>query len=754
MKDEARTHGARWTTLLYWLQVGSLRLSGRVMRLIRAAIRAKRVIYPALGAIAALLIARWLNDHFVGKLLQHDAVTYFTALGALFGAVLAITFSVSTLLMQNAAQNTSAAFYRILAKDRFQPVLYIMIGLLTAGCFAAALLHTGHVDPNVTWWLGIATVVGGIFVIWSLYEIYERVYDRVNPYSSLHQITRFARAEIRKTTRRAKRVARLYCWNPRGPQVDKQSALMKAYLDLQPGGPLITIFSHLFDLHDKQIAKGEKEYARHILLAAKAILVDYLNTRASSSVLLRSSHPFVTTSDSDALIHRFMERLKTCFRRHIQSGNETQATDIVDIVGDLSISAVDIVHHPTEVNENPIHRVFTFYLGQLVTISQAGAFVEGLFRAADVYARVGLASISRDREEACVEITGQLNSIALYALKNRIHTVWDQVVRVYVILLGGIIESKRWNESILRFTIDALNRVVIEIGLTQKAHREERLGMTFINIESLHRSSIHGYARVMIQRISSQSDKRKRQQMLSFFLKFLDLVRHGLRSYSEQVRSIDNILVLHMSEYIQAMVSDLISLMSSAEWREAKNELGDAANWHIHQLAWYVAFDDVQHNDLEFGHLREAACKIGIRVSQAEEQDLAKAALSTSFSFAKYSIKRVGKDTHSQHDIMRCVTGAGYIALVCHKHGMTDVPIEFKRRVEELQTELQNAVAAVPGMNAAYALLDNTISSLDELRNLPFPLADTESMLSSVRDHVVAAVDQDDIDSFISFLSE
>src|SRR3989344_3147034 len=68
--------------------------------------------------LGIFIVATKMTGILSGSFLFNEGVTFFTATGAMLGGVLAIVFSLSTFLMQNAAQHSSAGFYDVLEKDR------------------------------------------------------------------------------------------------------------------------------------------------------------------------------------------------------------------------------------------------------------------------------------------------------------------------------------------------------------------------------------------------------------------------------------------------------------------------------------------------------------------------------------------------------------------------------------------------------------------------------------------------------------
>ena len=68
---------------------------------------------------------------FLGKFIdlsfdKSDAITFFTAVAAMIGGILAIIFSLSILLMGNAAERIPVGFYETAAKDGFHDLIFFL----------------------------------------------------------------------------------------------------------------------------------------------------------------------------------------------------------------------------------------------------------------------------------------------------------------------------------------------------------------------------------------------------------------------------------------------------------------------------------------------------------------------------------------------------------------------------------------------------------------------------------------------------
>ncbi len=108
------------------------------------------------------------------------ATGYFIGLGAAVFGLLAIGFSLQSLVIQNTAENRSAGLYEIEGKDRVPTAIFVFLSLVSIGFFFLAIWSNG-----VAMFPRKIAVVGSMptlaLVLWALYILYRHTFFRMSP---------------------------------------------------------------------------------------------------------------------------------------------------------------------------------------------------------------------------------------------------------------------------------------------------------------------------------------------------------------------------------------------------------------------------------------------------------------------------------------------------------------------------------------------------------------------------------------------
>ncbi len=101
----------------------------------------KKTIIGSLVYFLFLIGFIFLSGKFIDSSFdKSDTITFFTATAAMIGGILAIVFSLSMLLMSNAAARIPVGFYEIITKDWSHVLIFFFIGICSLTIFAFALL--------------------------------------------------------------------------------------------------------------------------------------------------------------------------------------------------------------------------------------------------------------------------------------------------------------------------------------------------------------------------------------------------------------------------------------------------------------------------------------------------------------------------------------------------------------------------------------------------------------------------------------
>jgi len=103
------------------------------------------IVYFSILLGCAIWLGRFIDPNFS----KSDAITFFTAVAAMIGGILAIIFSLSILLMGNAAERIPVGFYETAAKDGFHNFIFFLISTCSLTVFVFSLLFGKFYHNNI-----------------------------------------------------------------------------------------------------------------------------------------------------------------------------------------------------------------------------------------------------------------------------------------------------------------------------------------------------------------------------------------------------------------------------------------------------------------------------------------------------------------------------------------------------------------------------------------------------------------------------
>ncbi|MCK4607031.1 MAG: hypothetical protein KAU35_07030 [candidate division Zixibacteria bacterium] len=576
--------------------------------------------YYAVSATVGIptILILFVGPHHLANILWRDGVTYFTALGALFGTVLAIAFSVSTLMMQHAAENTSAGFYDVLARDRVRSALYVVIAALTFACFAIALLHSAPISRTFSRWTGIASLWASGVVAYSLYIIYRRVYERINPSSALSLIRRGVERDIAL----AKKYSRGHVIKL-SPSAVPIALGRTAALTEQVGQVLNT----LLDLHDRKTHQSDMEFARHVLTAVKNIMADYLEFRKDSTFAFPTLELFATTSDYSAMLSRFSDRALISYKAHLERGNHAIAVDFIRLAGDLAIKSHEITIANTKPWDNPAYMSFSYTLVEMHRIAQGLDSHHALFKYVVVATEVGEFNIKRGMPGLNSSLSHCIMQIAIHGIAQKSDSLLDKAVECHVRWLNAMLNTPKGADVIsLRECISALNQLLVGVGHYLKARdvRIESPGCVSI-------AYLYFYLESMSTSILSLArechDPVKVKLHVKIFVTLIDGICDGIQSFGKSVKSIRFAIIGDMAGAMQRIICAILSAWTHTGFKAHKKELERCISHCIWCFGAFFSDETTAYDELEFGMLTDATAKIGITLSQQGQGELCMSAL-------------------------------------------------------------------------------------------------------------------------------
>lgn len=648
-----------------------------------------------LGSVAYfsfLFLCLYLFDlNIKSQFSNSDAITFFTAAGAMVGGILAIIFALSILLMDK-AEKIPVGFYDIAAKDRVHNVIYILISACSLALFAFAIAH-GSLHLGLSKYsLETALFLIGV-TFYLVFLLYQRVLDRLNPNFVLSEIHRLALKELESVKKRAEEIASVLGKDPKiDKDVSKETVLAKSYQYFRPDiNRINAALSYLYDYHDRLISNREYSSAANVLRAVESILVKYFETRKESSVVLPSGFVFAPTSDSKEFLTPVLERLMAIGEEYMRNNNNTGITNVVRVFRDLCLAASDIKYVIGRKAENPILEQCRGYLDQLMDSAVRLKSLEGTFQGAVVYKDLGVVAVKKNLYHEFSPVLNTLEEVAISGLVNRQDAVLSESINSYNAILVELIFSSGLNLEIeLKSLLEKVSNVILLAyisvlggGLQGNYLTQTSLALPF---ETL-RDCIFELAKRIEKKIKPE-DMRKEK---SVFFEVVEETRRTLRSLSEKMKNADHLLINTFGIVIADIGELLLDLSVNPKWNPEKTQLQNQARWYIHQPTWFTHDVPKINSNLAFDSLVEAVAKMGLKALQVSDNETAIESVKIIKGFAVDMLEKEDNSRSrfgfTEPRIMEKACYIGILALKLEKNNVVEA-------LKPLIVEFENAYVA------------------------------------------------------------
>ncbi len=634
------------------------------------------------GSIYFVLLLSFV--YFLGPYIaifdRSDALTFFTAVAAMIGGILAIIFSLSILLMGNAAERIPVGFYETAAKDNVHDLIFFLITACALVVFSFSLLF-GNLGLGLsTASLQLSLILVG-FVFYLTFILYQRVRTRLNPNNVLKIASEQALHKIESIYKRAQEIANVLMKQPKlDKKVTKQEALATSFQYMQPEFAYINSrLNYLFDYHDRLVSTNERSSALQVLQVITSILQKYFEVRKDSSFVLPAGFVLATTSDSRAFLTPPLERLVAVGENYMRENDNQGITQVINIFVQLSQSASQINYLTKRKVESPIMEQCRGYLDQLLQSAIKFKYQEALFQGAVAYGQIAPIAIKQNLHYEFISIYGMLDKIAFSALGNKYNVVLGEVINTYNSILTQLITSKYFNlEMELGSLWEHLRQIIYYAYLSMMAGA---LDSSFVMQTNLS-NPFENTSSLIFQIAKAANSAKKeddRKEWKGIFFVVVEELRSTLRYISEKMKNPNHLLVNTFGNLIADIGCLLLDLTEDEKWQQDKEELLKQVGWYIFQTEWFTHDVEKIRKDQSLDSLVEAAAKIGIRALQKNQDQVAKDAIKIISNFANKMLTKEAGDSFgfTEPRIMKRACFIGILALKQDKMEIVNYLKEF-----------------------------------------------------------------------------
>ena len=684
-------------------------------------------------------------------LAKSDAITFFTAVAAMIGGILAIIFSLSILLMGNAAERIPVGFYETAAKDSFHNFIFFLISACSLIVFVFSLLY-GKLGLGLSAESFQATLFLAGVVFYLTFIFYQRVQQRLNPVNVLRIAASQALKKLDFIHKRAEEMAEVLIKQPKlKKKVTKQEAVATSYQYLQSELTYVTSrLNYLFDYHDKLVASNERSSALGVLQVTTQILQKYFQTRKDSSFVLPAGFILATTSDSRAFLTTPLERLVAVGENYMRNNDNEGITRIISIFVQLCQSASQINYLTKHKVESPILEQCRGYLGQLLDSAIKFNYQEALFQGAVAYSKITPIAIKQGLHHEFISIYDTLDKIAVSALTNRFNVVLGEVINTYTAMLSQMISARYFNLEIeLGSLMEHLRKIVLYAYFSMTAGvledsfaTQTNLAVPFDNLSTI----IFQVAKAATE---SKTENEQKDWKQVFFVTVEEL-RSTLRYLSEKMKNPNHILINTFGNMIADIGCLLLDLTDNDKWKEDKKELEKQIGWYVFQTEWFTHDVKKMRDNPAFDSLVEAAAKIGLRALQRNQDQAAEDAIKIINNFAHKMLLYEEGNAYGFTE-PRIMERACYIGILALKLNKKNVVEELKKHIKPFEKAyVKKWFSNIPeGVKLSSPTKDQLMMEVHELireirqrRGLPPVLNRSSEILARL-------INEDDVNKFV-----
>ena len=673
-------------TIIFYFYVSRLTLLNYFRFRFFHYINSKKTIIGTLVYFSILIGATFLLGKFIDpSFSKSDAIAFFTAVAAMIGGILAIIFSLSILLMGNAAERIPVGFYETAAKDGLHDLIFFLISICSLTIFTFALLF-GKLDLGFSVLSFQATLflVGGVFYLTFIF--YQRVRSRLNPANVLKIAFKQALKKLESTHKRAEEIAEVLIRQPKlDKTVTKEQALATSFQYLQPDFIYINSrLNYLFDYHGKLVASNERSSALEVLQVITQILHKYFQTRKDSSLVLPAGFILATTSDSRSFLTPPLERLVAVGENYMRDNDNEGITRVISIFIQLCQSASQINYLTKRKVESPIMEQCAGYLNQLLQSAIKFNYQEALFQGAVAYPQITPIVIKQNLHHEFISIYEMLDKIAISALANRFNVVFGEVINSYTTIISQLISSRYFNlEMELGSLLEHLRNNIFYGYISMSAGTLERSFVTQTNLAL----PFETLSSLIFQTAKAATDAKtddEQKDWKQVFFTTVEELRATLRYLSEKMKTANHLLINTFGDMIADIGCLLLDLTKDDQWKEDKAELTKHVGWYLYQTEWFTHEVENIKDNHAFDSLVEATAKIGIRALERDQDETAKDAIKVISNFANKMLINKGGSA-SGFTEPRIMERACFIGILALKLGKKETVDELKKYIKPFE---------------------------------------------------------------------
>src|SRR3989338_3224587 len=634
------------------------------------------------------LIVGFLVHYFGGTAFTQDILSnYLIASGAMTGGTIAIVFTISIFLLQNASDLYSSQYFEVYIHDWKEKFVYyvvivITIILLGSGLYVGSLVNiTEQVSANI-----VFLSLFGIGLVFALIDWqYKNVRQKLNPSNAIAFLESEGTRFLKRVQYDAGKIAGII--QAKDNTITEGMALATAYnRALQPFiANLDRQLENLVEISMKLGDKQEVGTTKRGFTAVFNLLTRFFEARKTSSLILPSGTVFLAVeSDSQTfLLHNF-ERLNKAGEKFIKEGKDELATYILDIYRELAKKTLDITFI-SQRNENPILDLLVGNLSYFIENGQRAKNLEVVYKGLQVLGHISVMASHKGLSLTLHGLVEKIMSIAIYGLSQKQTIVVDLCSTTFLRIIGALFMSTNIDRRV--HTRDALRNIATISNHINSFIKAGLLPNDISTRFSLSKGYDEFYTvlNTIMNRYAELTETRDKERYRSDLVDFFDELNRSLRTLSETVKSCDTVLTDRIGRLLFNENNLIFDLILETDFAKEKKELESHLSWNVHLPGWFAHHaDKFDGGSNPFHTLTDSVAKTGILIAvRLENNKLIKACVDALYSLTKSTLEKT--TSGYGYDEPRVLEKACYLGILALKKGWTDIVSDLKVKILEFE---------------------------------------------------------------------
>lgn len=667
--------------LSVWRLLSRLKMLGNFIKKYSGLVR--RLLFVLISATVGFLIIQLDAVSFTQDILSN----YLFAAAAMAGGTIAIVFTISIFLLQNASDLYSSQYFEIYIHDWKEKFVYFVVIFITILLFGFGLFAGGSIvlnkDTNSLIIFLSLIFIGVVFALidWQ----YKNVRKKISPVQAIYFLESEGVRFLKNVNRDAKKIAHIIkLKSGEASEAEATAATYNQFLQ-----PLISRLDgqleNLFEISSRLSSKQEIGTVKRGLDAVFKILVTYFEARRDSSVAIPAGIAFLSyQSDSQSFLSRNFERLNKIGEKFIEENKEDLSSYVVDVYRTLAIKAVGIEFIGGR-GENPIFDSIVGYLISYVEFGKKKQNIEVVFQGARVVGDMAKLSAAYGFDVSLKTAQEKILDFAIFGLSQKQTVIIDRCSLIYLDIIAAIFNSTK---IIRRHHFDDSLKNVAKIS----EYIDMALKSGFLSNDISSRFSISkGYDSFdsvisIISRIySSVQNSRDKSSYRSDLLEFFEEFNSSLRELSEKIKNCDSYLVDSVARALFNVNELIVELIENQEFLGEKTKLERILSWNVHLPSFFVSYaEKIDNSSSRFNELTDCVSKTGILASERlGNKKIVSDCIESLYSITKQSIEKV-KDGYGYTE-PRVLEKACYLGILALKKGWRDVVTDIGLMIYEFE---------------------------------------------------------------------